>query len=459
MMTRIGMLFLIIGSLVGCGAHTPSVQAPRPVAQTQLLISETAKSQQLTALNKRGEQAIAQLKVWYDSVTEDCGGPDKPSYLCSGIEMRATGLSPGFLPWDPSQKHLDKGAIAFSWVRRDTNFGRAAERFNGFLFPPLQAIPHNKIRDLEVLCTFPIDGGTDNRDTANGCGPHDGFEATTDACQKVGVRDADAWLATYSDDDIAKSRVCGWDLREAPANMKAQWFEMPIKVRAGLSAEAWFGYNEILLPVWKFGVGADLPLYAFFYVEGQTQAGLLAQFDQVRYHAAYGQAVPVIRIKLPTAKDQVMQFTYDEEDQAVGRPVVTSHIAFESEEVGDRKEFKVDRLAFILHGAGGISDDTHEGGGSSISGKHLKFVDSTEILLPGNGRRRVSYDWGCSDICTRDLSFTENHRLLNDREGMHYGSDELTVDGPEILHLYMVEDGENPRMVIDNLKVTQAQER
>jgi hypothetical protein len=42
---------------------------------------------------------------------------------------------------------------------------------------------------------------------------------------------------------------------------------------------------------------------------------------------------------------------------------------------------------------------------------------------------------------------------------MHYGSDELTVDGPEILNLYMVEDGENPRMVIDNLKVTQAQER
>jgi hypothetical protein len=39
---------------------------------------------------------------------------------------------------------------------------------------------------------------------------------------------------------------------------------------------------------------------------------------------------------------------------------------------------------------------------------------------------------------------------------MHYGSDELTVNGPEILHLHMVEDGENPRMVIDNVHVTQA---
>ncbi|ATB67720.1 hypothetical protein [Pseudomonas mosselii] len=459
MLARKRLLFLIIGGLVGCGPYTSSVQPDRPVAQTQILISETDKPQQLIELNKRGEQAIAQLKVWYNSTTEDCGGPDKPSYLCSGIEMRATGTDPDVFSWDPSPKHTDKGAIAFSWVRRDSNFASPAERYNGFLFPPLQAIPEGKIRDLQVLCTFPTDGGTDNRETAQGCGPQRNFESTTDACQKIGVNSAEQWLEKYSADDIRRARFCGWDLREEPAGMRAQWFEMPIKVRAGLSASAWAGYNEILLPVWKVGVGADLPLYAFFYVEGQTRAGLLAQFDQVRYHTAYGQAVPVIRIKFPTAKDQVMQFTYDEGDQAVGRPIVTSNVDFESEQTGERKEFKVDGSTFILHGTGEVSDDSHGGGGSKISGKHLEFEGPTDILLPGNGRRRVSYDWGCSDICTRDLSLTENHRLLNDREGMHYGSDELTVDGPEILHLYMVEDVENPRMVIDNLKVTHAQER
>ncbi|MFK0092127.1 hypothetical protein [Pseudomonas sp. NPDC090592] len=151
--------------------------------------------------------------------------------------------------------------------------------------------------------------------------------------------------------------------------------------------------------------------------------------------------------------------TYDEQDQAVGRPVVTSDVDFETEQVGDRKEFRVDGSTFILHGTGSVSDDSHGGDGSAIRGKHLKFEGSTEILLPGTGTRRVSYDWGCSDICTRDLTFKDNYKMLNDREGMHYGSDEVTVDGPEILHLYMVEDGENPQMVIDNLKVMQAPER
>ena len=108
MWTRIALSLLTLGSLIGCVSHTSPVLPARPPAQTQALTSATAKSQQLIELNKRGEQAVTQLKVWYDSVTEDCGGPDKPSYLCSGFEMRATGFSPESLPWDPSRKHLIK---------------------------------------------------------------------------------------------------------------------------------------------------------------------------------------------------------------------------------------------------------------------------------------------------------------------------------------------------------------
>lgn len=91
---RFCLLFSIMSGLFGCGPQVPSVQPVRPPAQTQLSIKQTASSQQLVELNKRDEQVVAQLKVWYDATTEDCGGPDKPSYLCSGIEMRAAETSP-----------------------------------------------------------------------------------------------------------------------------------------------------------------------------------------------------------------------------------------------------------------------------------------------------------------------------------------------------------------------------
>lgn len=458
MRMRFCLVLSIMSGLFGCGPQVPSVQPVRPPAQTQLSIKQTASSQQLVELNKRGEQVIAQLKAWYDATTDDCGGPDKPSYLCSGIEMRATETSPDALSWDPSQKHLDKGAIAFSWVRRDTNFARPAERFNGFLFPPLQAIPDGKINDLQVLCAFPTDGGTDNRETAQGCGPQRGFEATTDACQKVGIENADEWLQAYSADDIRRARFCGWDLREEPANMKAQWFEMPVQIRARLEPDAWLGYNEILLPVWKVGVGRDLPLYAFFYVEGEQQGRIKAQYDQVRYDAAYGQSIPVVRIKFPTDKDQLMVFTYADEDQAVGQPVPWSKIDFETEDVGERKEFTIDGVTFMVDGRGSISDESHEGSRGLISGKHLKYESFIQVVLPGKGRREVSYNWGCTDVCIRDTLLSDNYTVLTERPGA-YGTDRFIIDGPEIMTLYIGDEGENLQMVMDTLEVKAATQK
>ncbi|OCT24306.1 hypothetical protein [Pseudomonas putida] len=452
MQIRFCLLFSIISGLLGCGAKEVSVQPVRPPAQTQLSIKQTASSQPLVELNKRGEQVIAQLKAWYDATPADCAGPDKPSYLCSGIEMRATETSPDVFSWDPSQKHLDKGAIAFSWVRRDTNFARPAERFNGFLFPPLQAIPDGKINDLQVLCTFPTDGGTDNRETAQGCGPQRRFEATTDACQKIGIQNAQEWLQAYSEDDIRRSRFCGWDLREEPANMRAQWFEMPVKIRASLEPDAWMGYNEILLPVWEVGVGSDLPIYAFFYVEGEQQARVLAQHDQVRYHAAYGQSIPVVRIKFPTNKDQLMVFTYADEDQAVGQPVPSSKIDFESEDLGERKVFTIDGVTFMIDGRGSISNELHEGSEGLISGKHLKYESLIQVVLSGTGRRQVSYNWGCTDHCIRDALLSDNYKVLTDGPDA-YGTDRFIIDGPDIITLYIGEEGQNLRMVLDTLEV------
>ncbi|MFT0520037.1 hypothetical protein [Pseudomonas faucium] len=32
--------------------------------------------------------------------------------------------SPIAAPWEPSDSQIEKGSVAFSWVRRDSNFGK-----------------------------------------------------------------------------------------------------------------------------------------------------------------------------------------------------------------------------------------------------------------------------------------------------------------------------------------------
>lgn len=446
------LLFVIASCLTGYWILLrPSVPV-RPVAETQVLLLATVKSPLLVELNQRGARAVEQLKRWYDSTTDDCGGPDKPSYLCSGIALRATATSPDSLPWDPSEKHIDKGSIAFSWVRRDSNFGRPFDRANGFLLPPPQGVPEGKINNLEVLCTFPTDGNTDVREAAQGCGPREGLESTTDACQKVSITSADDWLRRYSVEDVKRAWICGWDLREKPANMRAEWFDMAIEVRAGLVGETWMGFNEILLPVWPSGSGAKLPVQAFFYVEGDQQAQVKAQYDQIRYER-YAQSIPVIRTKFPTDEDQVMVFTYAEEDQAVGRPVPEPNIDFESEPVGERNDFVVDGVTFLMANRGGISDDKYVGQ-ELIKLKHLAFEHYIHFLLPGKGRRKVRYNWGCNDYCMRYTTIAENQKVLSVEPELRYGTDEFIIDGPEIVTVYIDDGGEDKRMVLDNLEVS-----
>lgn len=80
-----------------------------------------------------------------------------------------------------------------------------------------------------------------------------------------------------------------------------------------------------------------------------------------------------------------MVFTYADEDQAVGQPVPSAKIDFESEDVGERKEFTIAGVTFMVDGHGGISDEAHEGSGGLISGKHLKYGSFIEVVLPGTG--------------------------------------------------------------------------
>ncbi|MDH0649928.1 hypothetical protein N5D48_05965 [Pseudomonas sp. GD03858] len=411
-------------------------------------------SSSATQLDERGRQAVGELRRWYNSTTDDCGGPDKPAYLCSGLALRTTASSPDFLPWDPTDNQLEKGSVAFSWVRRDNNFASPANNRNGLLLYPPQAVPAGKIADLNVLCTFPINANTNQRRTLQGCGAISGFETTTDTCMTLGIGSAQQWLGAYP--QARNFRVCGWDLRQQ-RNDAARWFQTAIQARAGMSAANWAYNNEVLLPVWPRGKGGELPVHSFFYIEGDRVALAKAQYDQIRYAQHYQQWLPVVRVTFPVQQTDGMTFGYLPEDQAAGRPTPTPSITFEDQPVGARSPVTSQGVEFALHRLdhSAVSDELHENSAGRITGKHLAVDSTIHFVLEGAGRRLVSFSWGCNTSCAMQTAIGQVHVSLDDDElgEMRYGRQEFIIDGPEAFGLTVDSTDDAGRLVLDNLSV------
>ncbi|MDH0301875.1 MULTISPECIES: hypothetical protein [unclassified Pseudomonas] len=410
-------------------------------------------------LDARGRQAVSELRRWYNSTTEDCGGPDKPAYLCSGMALRTTSSSPDFLPWEPTDGQLEKGSVAFSWVRRDNNFGNPFGNQNGLLLYPPQAVPAGKIADLNVLCTFPINANTNQRPALHGCGPITGFESTTDTCMALGIDTAQQWLGAYP--QANNYRVCGWDLRQRP-DAAARWFQTAIQARAGMSEAHWAINNEVLLPVWARGKGGELPVHSFFYVEGEREALAKAQYNQIRYAQRYQQWLPVVRVTFPAQKTDGMTFSYLPQDQAAGRPTPTPSIDFEDQAIGPRNQVTSHGVEFRLGARNrGVSDKPHEKSAGLITGKHLEADASISFVLEGAGRRLVSFSWGCNTYCSMQTAIGQDQvDLYEDELGeMHYGRQEFIIDGPEAFTLNIDNEHDGSLLVLDNLNVRELPEK
>ncbi|WP_252089604.1 hypothetical protein [Pseudomonas sp. MWU13-3659] len=406
------------------------------------------------SLDRRGQLAVFELRQWYESTVQDCGGADSPSYRCSGVALRTTASNPGIQPWEPSAGQLEKGSVAFSWLRHDSTFGKPFGNLNGLiLYPPLKA-PEGKLDDLDVLCTFPINANTNQRPTLQGCGPITGYETTTDTCQALGVDSARHWLDKYP--EAGNYRVCGWDLRAEPV-ISASAFHSAVEARGGLSDALWPINNEVLLRVWEPGQGGRLPLHSFFYVEGERDALAKAQFDQIRYAYQYGPPIPVMRVKFPSDRTERVAFSYEPGDQALGQPTPTPTVDFEEQDVGAYARVESKGVEFILNRENrGVSDKPHGGINCKIEGKHIEANSTVRFVLTGAGPRVVSFSWGCSSYCgVQTVIAGKYYDLREDEEpaGMQYGTHTFTIDGPEVVIVTVDTEEDDSQLVLDNLVV------
>lgn len=384
-------IFLLL-ALTACSTTQEEPKTPTTISRKV----SSAPTLQTTHATK-GAEAAAQLTRWYNRTDKDCGTVTRPSFLCSGVMIRATETNPQFLPWDPSSGSIASGGVSFSWLRKDNSFSQMVFSYrNGFIFYPSFDTPPGKNANIQTLCAFPHDGATNPR-PQQGCGAHPNSLSNSSPCNEQGINTAELWIGRFNAAQNKYQDQCGWNVREGQPN-SADRFYQNIRARGLMQPANWAVQNELRLATWPTGSGATLPIQSFFYVKGSN--GLdKARNDQSRYYQKYEQFVPIIQITLPASKGGTASFAYNEGDQ--GTIPAPGTITFESVPLADGlKELVQPTATFKTSKKFAIKEK-----GTILTGHYLAIGDDNDnndlVVLhvtPAASARSVSLDIAVTDF-------------------------------------------------------------
>ncbi|MBC3778301.1 halovibrin HvnC [Pseudomonas sp. SWRI99] len=272
-----------------------------------------------------GPQVVSLLTTYYNRKFTNCNNSaNQPAFLCSGIIFRVTKKNPGETHhvWNPSPTSVKNGGVSFSFLRTDSKFGRLAwGHGNGYMVYPILDTPAPNKVDLDILCSFPIDGWTWNRTTP--CGHYVSYPDTSKRCQSAGVASVEQWKTRWDTFPNAHHlRQCGFDVSEATGKPAAAPFYESVRARGMLSQNPthFVEQNEIVASTWPQNQQDIFPLMAFFFVAGGSNAGLAeAQGNQKDFYDSTTARlwVPVIRLFPPSTVADQARFEYVEADQLV----------------------------------------------------------------------------------------------------------------------------------------------
>ncbi|SFU95884.1 hypothetical protein [Xenorhabdus koppenhoeferi] len=235
-----------------------------------------------------------------------CGDDGLPVFLCSGVLIRGTVASDEYHSWNPSPISQRKGSVSFSYLRSDIRIIELeVDHHNGYIFYPYLENTDNTKINPEILCYFPIDGGTDARDD-RGCGTYFGYQNSV-PCQQQNITTAEQWVNNYINVNYSnRAAQCCFDVT---GDGSADIFMQAIKVHSLIDFPL---NNELVLAIWEQDIPEKLPIEAFFYQNNGLQD---AQHDQKDFYQSTGILLPIIKITFPLDKSKDIRFTYNQEDQ------------------------------------------------------------------------------------------------------------------------------------------------
>lgn len=265
-------------------------------------------------------ETVDSLKRQYNDTRENCGRASSPAFLCTGVIFRATVPSDDYNSWDPSPASVKSGGTSFSYVRKDAKFTRLVRNENnGYMLFPILALPAGK-SSYNVLCSFPMDGGTDAR-TDKGCGSSPAATAPGKGaeCYSQRIVTGRQWAEQYKMQARGDNRNgCGFDVRDALDRHATDNFNASLSAMRELGNTSFKKQNELRLDTWSAETpDGNLPIQAFFYLPKPGGGKEDAQFDQQHYYSQTGVWAPIVAMTLPDSPSQEATFSCDADDQAV----------------------------------------------------------------------------------------------------------------------------------------------
>lgn len=265
----------------------------------------------------------------YDATPENCGRSSSPAFLCSGVLLRATEPAPQegmYNSWDVSPTSEKTKGTSFSYLRKDANFRRLVQdQNNGYILYPINELPSDK-QKYSVLCSFPVDGGTNSR-IDNGCGTARVATAPGKgaACHRQRITTAEQWVDQYQKETKGDNRnACGFAVRDELDEYAARNFNQSL--RAMRQGNLFSKQNELRLENWKRdGEDATLPIESFFYTAGDSEGLSDARLDQTRYFNQTGVWVPIVALTMPDRPSGSAKFACNAGDQAIDEDRGTSN--------------------------------------------------------------------------------------------------------------------------------------
>lgn len=262
-----------------------------------------------------GDDVATRLNNLYNDVRPDCGKPSMPAFLCSGVTLRATWPSMEYNFWSISPLSQKSGGVSASYLRKDAKYNKLAYGLNsGFIFDTIIGNPKDHT-DYQVLCSFPIDAGTNGR-AQQGCGDSSQTPASIEKlCHEEGVTTAAQWQDNYAKKGRTRSLQCGFDVSDNRNEAGGPAFYESIKAMATIADESFTTQNELRIAVWKDNPPKEPSILAAFYTEPSGRDS--ARLYQAQWWKATQQQLPMVHLQLPNTRQEDARFTFDSKEQLI----------------------------------------------------------------------------------------------------------------------------------------------
>lgn len=233
-----------------------------------------------------GYQVADRINRRYADTRSTC--PDGRSAIyCNGVFIRGTGCGPDFHVWNPSENSVGRDGVSFSWVRDDVGV-KATYGTEGLIFHELGKPSAHKVR---FRCAYPANAQTSL--TTNSC------RAT---CASENITTVQSWRASaYA---MRPSTSCAFG--DTPEEIQ---LNTDVRVGYPWAAER----NELIIGAWPQDIPTQLPIEAFYYVNGTNGLGR-ARYIQNDYFTVTGRFMPILRVDLTSAPGS--HFTYSPDEQS-----------------------------------------------------------------------------------------------------------------------------------------------